>query len=88
MHLLERDHPTGMMRIRARVFGLMPLGDAPCLWMPGIVAARSIAFRHVKRSIRAADRLHGAATILSGDQQGSNSLQFIRLAPSVGEWAV
>jgi hypothetical protein len=29
LHLLERDHPTGMMRIKARVFGLMPLWDGP-----------------------------------------------------------
>jgi hypothetical protein len=29
MHLLERDHPTGMMRIKSRVFGLMPLWDGP-----------------------------------------------------------
>jgi hypothetical protein len=29
MHLLERDHTSGMMRIKARVFGLMPLWDGP-----------------------------------------------------------
>jgi hypothetical protein len=29
LHLLERDHPTGMMRIKGRVFGVMPLWDGP-----------------------------------------------------------
>jgi hypothetical protein len=29
LHLLERDHPTGMMRVKSRVFGLMPLWDGP-----------------------------------------------------------
>jgi hypothetical protein len=29
LHLLERDRPTGKMRIRARVFGLMALWDGP-----------------------------------------------------------
>jgi hypothetical protein len=29
MHLLEHDHSTGMMRIKAYVFGLMPLWDGP-----------------------------------------------------------
>ncbi len=29
LHLLERDRPTGKMRILARVFGLMPIWDGP-----------------------------------------------------------
>ncbi len=29
LHLLERDRPTGKMRIRAQVFGLMDLWDGP-----------------------------------------------------------
>ncbi len=29
LHLLERDRPTGKMRIRAHVFGLMALWDGP-----------------------------------------------------------
>ena len=29
LHLLERDRETGMRRIQARVFGLMPLWDGP-----------------------------------------------------------
>jgi hypothetical protein len=29
LHLIERDHPTGMMRIKECVFGMMPLWDGP-----------------------------------------------------------
>ena len=29
LHLLERDRPSGKMRIRARIFGMMALWDGP-----------------------------------------------------------
>ena len=59
--------------------------DALHLWIPRIVVARNIAFRNAKRSIRGADRLHVAAMTSGGDQQGSNSLQFIRFVLNVDD---
>ncbi|HRZ41049.1 MAG TPA: hypothetical protein P5246_08570 [Candidatus Omnitrophota bacterium] len=29
LHLMERDHPSGKLRIKASVFGMMPLWDGP-----------------------------------------------------------